>query len=266
MHQKTSNAAIKSNSSLLKFIMRLLILFLLFTSTIKLFAQSKNILTKQSIGWYNLFATIKTGSKTSVHAEYQFRRVNIITNGQQSLLRTGINYHINNNLLVRAGYAFVQTFPYGEIAINTYGKAFDEHRLYQLIQYSSTTNTLSLFHRFMVEQRWIGSYSNATLQKEDSYLILHRMRYMLRAQIPLTINKINPVYVSAYNEFFVGIGNNVNIFDQNRLAILLGKTLNKHVKIELGYLNQFLKLNRKVNNQNVLQHNNGFMINSNFTF
>ena len=59
---------------------------------------------------------------------------------------------------------------------------------------------------------------------------------------------------------------NENIFDQNRLAILLGYRFNKKFRIEGGFLQQIVQLGREVNNRNVFQYNNGIILNSYFNF
>jgi hypothetical protein len=71
-----------------------------------------------------------------------------------------------------------------------------------------------------------------------------------------------------YDEIFVGFGKNVNenVFDQNRLAILLGYRFNKKWRIEGGFLNQILQFGREVNNSNVFQYNNGIILNTYFNF
>jgi hypothetical protein len=64
----------------------------------------------------------------------------------------------------------------------------------------------------------------------------------------------------------IGFGQNVgqNIFDQNRLGLLLGYRFNKQVRIEGGYFNQILQLGyrEKITGQNIIQHNTGFIINA----
>jgi hypothetical protein len=122
----------------------------------------------------------------------------------------------------------------------------------------------------MLEQRWVDRYSNANLSTEDEFPLLHRLRYMMRLQIPLkgkSIENKTP-YLAMYDEIFLGFGGNVNenIFDQNRFGLLLGYKLNNTVRIEAGYLNQTLQLGREVSNRNVFQNNNGFIINTNFNF
>lgn len=69
-----------------------------------------------------------------------------------------------------------------------------------------------------------------------------------------------------YDEIFVGFGENVqaNIFDQNRIGILLGYRFKKNVRIEGGVVNQTLQFGRQINEKNVLQHDHGIIVNANF--
>ncbi len=122
----------------------------------------------------------------------------------------------------------------------------------------------------MLEQRWIGRYTNATLSKPDDFLFVNRIRYMYRMQIPIGKKKIEDKtpYAAIYDEIFIGFGKNVNenIFDQNRLAILLGYRFNKKLRLEGGFFQQIVQLGREVNNRNVFQYNNGIILNGYFNF
>ncbi|MCX6317295.1 MAG: DUF2490 domain-containing protein [Bacteroidetes bacterium] len=231
-------------------------------------AQNNRINTNERIGWYNYFGTFKVSKKFSLHTEYQWRRADYITNWQQSLLRVGVNYQLNPRVLVRVGYAWIETFPYGEIPINGLGKDFTEHRIFEMVQLSHKEGIIDLSHRFMLEQRFVGRYSAANLNKEDEFPLLHRMRYMLRLQAPLKGKEIKDKtpYIACYDEVFIGFGKNVNanIFDQNRIGLLLGYRFNKNVRLEGGYLNQTIQFGRQINGRNVFQRNNGFIINANF--
>ncbi len=231
-------------------------------------AQNTRLSNYNAIGWYNYFGTFKVSQKFGIHAEYQFRRTEIVTEWQQSLLRVGVNYQLNPKVQFRLGYAWIETFSYGEIPINGMGKDFTEHRLFQMATLTEKVSIVDLSHRFMLEQRWVGRYSNANFTNEDEFPLLNRFRYMFRLQIPLkgkeTIDKTP--YISIYDEIFIGFGDNVNenIFDQNRIGILLGYRFSSLVRIEAGYLNQTLQLGREVNNRNVFQRNNGVVVNANF--
>ena len=233
-------------------------------------AQNTRLNNSNTIGWYNYFGTLKVSQKFGIHTEYQFRRTEIITAWQQSLLRVGVNYQLNPKIQFRLGYAWIETFPYGEIPINGMGKDFTEHRLFQIATITDKVSIVDLSHRFMLEQRWVGRYSNDNLTIEDEFPLLNRVRYMLRMQMPLKGKEINDktVYLAIYDEVFVGFGENINenIFDQNRFGILLGYKFSPSIRIEVGYLNQTLQLGREVDNRNVFQDNDGLIINANFNF
>jgi len=228
-------------------------------------AQNTRITDRNTIGWLAYSGTIKLNKKWSLHTELQLRRDGLITDPQQNLLRTGINYTLNNKLSLRAGYALAETYNYGDIPINNLGKQFTEHRIYQMATLNDKSGVFEFSHRFMLEQRWIGRYTNASLSKEDDFVFWNRMRYMFRTNIPLkgrTIADKTP-YLAFYDEILIGFGKNVNenIFDQNRLAILFGYRFSPKIRLEGGYLNQIAQLSREVNGRNVFQDNKGILLN-----
>lgn len=228
-------------------------------------AQNTRINDYNSIGWYNYFGTIKLSSKWGVHHEYQFRRDDFISKWQQSLLRLGINYQIHPKIQFRLGYAWIETFPYGDFPINSMGKDFTEHRIYQMVTLTDKVSILDFSHRFMLEQRFIGIYTNANLSKEDKYTFLNRLRYLFRIQLPLIGKEVGnkTPYLAFYDEIFIGFGKNVkeNVFDQNRVSLLVGYRFSPVIRLECGYLNQTLQLGREIENRNVFQYNNGIIVN-----
>ena len=160
--------------------------FLVFIATnYSIKGQNSRINNQNTIGWYNYFGTFKLDEKFSLHTEYQFRRANLITDKQQGLLRLGVNYQLNSKIQLRLGYAWIETYPYGEIPINGSGKNFTEHRAYQMITITDKVSIVDLSHRFILEQRWVGRYTIDNLATEDQFPLLNRFRYMFRLQIPL---------------------------------------------------------------------------------
>ena len=240
----------------------------LLTSTNATFGQNNRLNTNNNIGWYSYVGTFKVAEKFGIHTEYVWRRDNTIADWQQSLLRVGVNYNLNPRVLFRLGYAWVENFPYGEYPINGLGRNFTEHRIFEMVQLSHKEGIIDFSHRFMVEQRFVGRYSSSNQTTEDEFPLLNRLRYLVRLQIPLNAKEMKDetVYVALYDEIFVGFGKNVNanVFDQNRIGVLLGYRFNNNVRIEGGYLNQTLQLGRQINGQNVFQNNNGLIINTNF--
>lgn len=252
------------NKKYLRF--RILLAFLFFGCV---FSQSPRISTHHQIGWYNYFGTFQLSKNLSLHTEYQWRRNDWITEWQQSLLRIGLNFHLHPRLLVRLGYGWIETFDYGEIPLNAFGKNFTEHRIFEAVQYTSKEGVVDLLQRLMLEQRFIGQYSTPQLESEDSYPLSHRIRYMLRLQVPINFRSENPssTYLASYDEVFIGFGEhvNANVFDQNRFALLIGHQFNKHLRIEAGYYSQILQYGRKINQQNAFQYNNGIIVNAYIT-
>ncbi len=63
---------------------------------------------------------------------------------------------------------------------------------------------------------------------------------------------------------------NENVFDQNRIGLLIGYRLYKKWRIEGGFFNQILQLPREIllpgsmAGQNVFQSNSGFIVNTYF--
>ena len=150
------------------------------------------------------------------------------------------------------------------------GKNFSENRIFEMVTLNDKLNRIELSHRFMLEQRFVAKYSKPELNKEDQVSFVNRARYMFRMQIPLKtkVTEKNSPYLAFYDELFIGFGKNVgeNIFDQNRLGVLLGYKFNNNFKIEAGYLNQLLQLGREVENKNVFQNNSGLLISTMLNF
>lgn len=249
---------------------RLLFTVLCLLVNIISFSQNTRIRDDNSIGWFAQFTTLRFSSKWSGHVEYQWRRENLVKDWQQSLFRTGINYQLNPKVTLRAGYAWIETFPYGDIPIQAAGKRFSEHRAYQMVTLTDQVSKVEMSHRFMLEQRWVGRYTNPTLSKPDDFLYLNRLRYMYRMQWALGKKKIEDKtpYMALYDEILIGFGKNVNenVFDQNRVGLLMGYRFTKKCRMEAGFIQQLVQLGREVNNRNVFQYNNGFVLNMYFNF
>jgi hypothetical protein len=178
-------------------------------------------------------------SPWGLHLEVQNRLSEGDRDWQQLLLRPGVNYQFAPNLSASLGYAFVRTFPYGEMPA---AHRFDEHRSWQQLLYKHEAGGLKWTHRLRLEQRWIeelqktgGRYETQNWRGEQ------RVRYMLRTELPLTEDK--RLYVPVWNEVFLNFGPNIlgNHFDQNRAFVGLGYQLASHLRLETGYLEQSLQ-------------------------
>jgi opacity protein-like surface antigen len=241
------------------------ILFVLFIAlSIATQAQNDRVHDDNNINWVQTFNTIHLNKKWSLHAEYQWRRTNGFKSWQQSLLRIGANYKLHENITLHAGYGWIETFPYGDFPIASAG-TFPEHRFYEQITFRQPISRFTFSHRFRIEQRWLGRVTTANGNRNiENWFFLHRFRYQFRAMYSLGNRNNNQPYMVAADELFIGAGKNLgtNIFDQNRIFLLLGYKFIDKLSIEGGYFNQALQQGKRINNTTIIQRNNGIVLGS----
>ncbi|MFN8289044.1 MAG: DUF2490 domain-containing protein [Chitinophagaceae bacterium] len=243
--------------------MKKLLLLPVFISVSLLHAQNDRVNDYNNTNWIQSFNTIGLNKRWSLHIEYQWRRVNGFRHWQQGLLRTAVNFRLNDVLTVHAGYAFAETYPYGDYPIANNG-AFPEHRLYEQLSLWQPVKEWTFTHRFRIEQRWLRRKINGVSGLENDWFFLHRFRYQFRLQRPLYKKGEQQLYAAAADEIFIGAGKNLgtNIFDQNRIFLLAGFRFNKQFSLEAGYFNQTLQQGRRVNDKTIIQRNNGIVLSS----
>ena len=174
--------------------------------------------------WWMYFGTHKFSEKYSLHYETQLRNYEIVSNFNQLLPRVGLNYHIDKNTSITAGYAWIPTQT-------SMGGGFDgdlvtENRIWQQFILKNKVGNINFRHRYRLEQRWIK------LGEETKYK--NRARYMLSLRLPISKNEDSPLFISLYDEIFLNISDTP--FDQNRLFAALGYQINKQMNFQLGYL------------------------------
>jgi hypothetical protein len=182
--------------------------------------------------WYMYFfnTTFKDGP-WGVQGDIQFRNWNIGGDLEQLLLRGGITYKpINADIKFTAGYGNITTGAYGDDNSTT-----SESRIYQEALFPTKLGRFHLNHRFRYEQRFVENQDFRT-----------RYRYNLFINVPFNKKGLEKgaVYLALYNELFIngqrdiGNGNQVEIFDRNRLYTGLGYVISKSLRVQLGSMNQ----------------------------
>lgn len=228
---------------------------------------NNRVATSNNLLWLTTNNTLKFNNHISAWAEYQWRRTDIGENWQQSLLRIGSMYKVNDKFSVGMGYAWVETFPYGVYA-SKIDKPFPEHRFFQQINLNDKIGRVQLMHRGRVEQRFLGQLVHAANNDRvvEQWNYMNRIRYQLSLVVPINNPDMrnNTYYTTAYNELFVGFGKNVkqNVFDQNRSGLTLGYKFNNNIRIESGYFHMLLQQSgTTVTGQQIFQYNNGAILN-----
>jgi hypothetical protein len=212
------------------------VLWVLFTSL----AGAQTVQDSNVHAWFMYFGDHPVSEKWGLHLESQFRRANAGLTWQQLLIRPGVNYQLNPNILLTAGYAFVRTSPYGD---NPSKAVFPEHRLFEQVLIKHKVRKVTVQHRLRLEQRLVGIVP-APEAEVDVWETRNRFRYMLRADIPLPIGSRSQQRfgIALYDEVFVQFGGNrgIRYLDQNRAYAALTYKLNRTNRLEFGYLHQYI--------------------------
>jgi hypothetical protein len=170
--------------------------------------------------WYMYFGTNKISNKLSIHTEAQFRYYETASNFNQLLLRTGLNYHINPEAIVTAGYGYISTDGTFEEFVGEENST--EHRIFEQLILKNKVGQFYFEHRYRLEQRFIEAYDFNETQ--------HRARYRLQLTLPLT----DIFFLNFYDEIFVNLQGET--FGQNRLYAALGINVTENLSVQAGYL------------------------------
>lgn len=207
------------------------------------FTFGQKDISSQTHAWVMYFGNHRLTERWGIHTEYQWRRVDLFNDWQQSLLRLGIDYYGKNNAQYTAGYGWIKTFQYGDQPVS---HDFNEHRIWEQLILKNKAGRVDFHHRYRLEQRFLENWvkdasGNYAL---DGYLFRQRVRYRFMATMPLSRKEManNTLFLAAYDEPFLGFGKGIakNILDQNRLYFALGWRFNSNFNVQLGYLNQYV--------------------------
>lgn len=218
----------------------ILIFSLLFTNTN--FSQSNSILPDDYLGnWLMYFGTHHLNDKYSIHYETQLRNYELTNNFFQLLPRVGLNYKIDNNSMVTAGYAFIPTQT--DFDEGWGNNMVTENRIWEQFILRNSIGSIKIRHRYRLEQRWVKNGNNTSYK--------NRARYMLSFKIPLSKKEDFPLFLSVYDEIFINISDEP--FNQNRLYTALGYQFNTNANVQLGYLKHHNTAAGVIQNLNRLQ-------------
>lgn len=225
-------------------------------SSVKLYAQTQNTFS----GWGAVFGSFKIKDRFSLHFDGQVRSSHEWREMQSILIRPGVHYRVNKNMIATVGYAYVAHHR----RINEVSGWAPEHRIWEQYIINQSFNiaghATALQHRFRLEQRFISTSAvdNDKLTT-TGFNFAQRLRYFARAVIPLQQTKkfTKGTFISLQDELFVNIGDasatNGKFFDQNRAYASLGYRFSPAFDLEAGYMNQYISGKVSNTSNNILQ-------------
>lgn len=197
-------------------------------------------------GWIFLSHTQEVSKKFDAFLDVQARTADRYEYLNSSLLRTALNYNLNDEHSIAFGVAYKSDRE----KMNDHYEFSNEYRVFQQYLYQFKILKAEITTRGRLEQRWV---------KEEQVEFSQRVRAFLSAQIPLIADPqfSQGIYAGIQNEIFLNITNksNVNnsVLDQNRGFLSLGYRWSTKIDTEMGYM--FLYQQGEVDNQrrNILQ-------------
>lgn len=177
--------------------------------------------------WLNLNVQAKLPvDNLNAYLEFQPRWRDEGDEFDQRLIRPALFYKITPQASVWLGYANVLTHRL------TTGTT-DEDRLWQQFQYNhQLTDGITLQSRTRLEQRWLSNGDD----------VGHRLRQLVRLVRPF--ERLPDLSLVGWNEVFVNFNDTdwgaQAGFDQNRAFIGLAYAFTPWLRVEAGYLNQYV--------------------------
>lgn len=219
----------------------LFLFFCLSVSLGSLQAQQREISESQN-SWFMLMNEFRLSPKWFISNEVHIRRANGLKDWQQFLLRPALNYRLNPNLELVAGYSYILTYPYGEqpVAVRV-----PEHNIWQQLLLRHAVEKVGFTHRYRLEERFVGNIEqtgiNAFEINGSNYR--QRFRYRLTASLPLKrFAEDKVLFFAAFDELWVNLDDVlfVNSFNQNWIYAGLGYQFSEAGNIQAGYLDQLI--------------------------
>ncbi len=174
--------------------------------------------------WVMYFGLNRISPKFSIHTEIQYRNHSVPPGDiEQLLLRTGVNYHLNQQVMISTGYAYIASHDYDT---DQNAPENEEHRIWQQLITTQLVGRVKFEHRYRIEQRWVNrDFKN-------------RLRYRLMLTVPLNKPKIETGtwFLGWYDEIFVNTED--TFFDRNRFYGALGYQVSSATNLQFGVMNQ----------------------------
>lgn len=185
---------------------------------------SRDLVTDERV-WFTL--AFQSRADAPGHWRWSFENIARSRDGVSTLdnaaIRPLLNYVINKHSTVGGGYAYVVYWP-------AVGSSFSEHRAFEQYIFTSKIPTGAFTLRERLEQR-VVEHNDGTAW---------RLRQQFRYSHPLKAG--SPVALVGYDELFVHL-NGTKAFkqgvEQNRIFGGISDTINKTLRFEVGYLNQY---------------------------
>lgn len=226
--------------------MRALILLLLTTFATQAFAQS--VAQGNTNTWFLLMTRFNLSEKVGITNEIHERTGDFLNDQATFILRPSVDYVLNNNIELSAGYSFVRSAPH-----MPYSQPIsrNEHNVWEQVLLKFKTAGVSVQNRIRMEHRFIDDIvvrNEATNPTYDIGGSSFRNRFRFRFIVSFDLFKLNhgkqSIFINCFDEAFINQSDNLmpNNFDRNWFYTGIGYKFNKDFNIQLAHMHQYDKV------------------------
>ncbi len=227
----------------MRFIAGILTLTILISCASTINAQT---VTKGDVNsWFLLLNRFYLSEKFTLTNEIHERTGSFLSNQGTFILRPSIDYTLNDNVELSAGYSFVRSWPYAPYALPI---ARNEHNVWEQAMLKSHIGKVTIQHRFRFEHRWVDDIKSVNSITGPEYYLdgstfanRFRYRFILSFDILKINNGRNSIFFNGFDELWINQSDNLmpNSFARNWIYTGLGYKFNKDFNIQLAHMHQY---------------------------
>lgn len=215
-------------------------LLIVFTFLSLLPSQAQEVHGEPDV-WFLLLNHYKINDTWSVGNEFHMRYSDYLNEEEQLLIRPFVNYHANPNVVLTAGYTFINTYPYGKYPLPT---SKPENNFWEQVTIIQDVNKTNIQHRYRWEHRWQGDLVQSGVNgpyEVDGFSYSNRFRYRLTVRRPIS----DKLFINIFDELWIGMDQQLRnvAYDRNWLYLALGLQITDKISVQTAYLHQYVKNN-----------------------
>jgi len=195
--------------------------------------------------WFLLLNRFSLSDKFAITNEIHERTGSFMSNQGSFILRPSIDYALNDNVELSAGYSYVRSWPY---APYTQPIARNEHNIWEQAMLKSNVGKVTIQHRFRFEHRWVDNIKSVNSATGPDYYIegstfsnRFRYRFILGFDLLKINNGKNTIFFNSFDELWINQSDNLmpNSFARNWIYTGLGYKFSPDFNIQLGHMHQY---------------------------
>lgn len=189
--------------------------------------------------WFLLLNHYKINDSWSVGNEFHMRYSDYLNEEEQLLIRPFVNFHANPNVVLTAGYTFINTYPYGKYPLPANKP---ENNFWEQVTVIQDVNKTNIQHRYRWEHRWQGDLVQNGVNgpfEVDGFSYSNRFRYRLTVRRPIS----DKFFINIFDELWIGMDQKLRnvAYDRNWLYLALGYQITDKISVQTAYLHQYVK-------------------------